>query len=321
MDCVVRGVKLMNQNQPHSGQPHAQVDFATRPPSVSWEAVPFIDAPQVGFWIWFKPANVPQGLMLWIPDETYRTYPYPDQLSLRKLLHSAGVDPITVSSWFIYGGTYEGNGGTNPLFDQAISAPGAGVDPNFVVYLNPTFTSAPQQAAATVDLGGEYLAGMFDSMTSDWSAILLFEKQLELLRKRLAGMSSRLKSLNRDLNTEEGLHADRQDKDEWEIARRWLRDSSSRLSRELKAHDVGDTKAAGTREWFETIYLQFIVPRQQFDGIVQARKDFEGFRKQMQTLANNMTVALSYASLEGERRATQVLNQIAAKVRAARAKR
>jgi hypothetical protein len=259
--------------------------------------------------------------MLWVPDETYRTYPYPAQLSLRKLLHSAGIDPITVTMWLLYGGTYEGNGGTNPLFDQAIAAPPAGVDPNIIVYLNSPFLNVAQQPVGSVDLGGEDLAGSFESMTSDWSAIVNFEKQLELLRKRLAGMSSRLKSLNRDLNTDEGMHADRQDKDEWEIARRWLRDASSRLSRVLKAHDVGDTAVAGTHEWFDRIYEQFIVTRQQFDGIVQARKDFETYRKQMQLLVNNMNVALSYASLEGERRAMQVLNVIAAKVRAAKLKR
>ena len=49
--------------------------FAARVPSQGWEPVPLADSPQHVIWVWYKPANFPQGIAVNIPDETFRSYP------------------------------------------------------------------------------------------------------------------------------------------------------------------------------------------------------------------------------------------------------
>jgi hypothetical protein len=63
------------------------------------------------------------------------------------------------------------------------------------------------------------------------------------------------------------------------------------------------------------------VPRQQFDGLGQAQRDYKTYRKMVTTLQGNMKNALLSATDNGERRAQQVLSRIAAKVRAAKTKK
>src|SRR5258708_7230112 len=53
----------------------------------------------------------------------------------------------------------------------------------------------------------------------------------------------------------------------------------------------------------ELIYQQYVVPRRNFEGLVQAERDFDQYRKTMQTLLNNMNTAQTSAMQEGERRA------------------
>jgi hypothetical protein len=78
---------------------------------------------------------------------------------------------------------------------------------------------------------------------------------------------------------------------------------------------------AGKRGSFENIYEQYIVPRRHFDGLIQAERDFEQYRKTMQTLLNNMNAAQTSAAQDGERRAQVVLSRISAKARTLRTKK
>jgi hypothetical protein len=223
----------------------------------------------------------------------------------------------------------------------------AGVDPNILVYLNVAPAAAPQpgfagagmpgaayfdptmfaasapipshsQAPAAEDMS---VTELFERIDSDWHASLEIERELTRLRKMLLDLFNRVKNLNRDLTPQERIHANNQDKQDWMDARRWLRDGSTRLWRCIKEHDIGDTSIAGQKGWFEQTHRQYVIPRIPFDGLLQAQRDFEAYRKMLQTLHNNMSSAHAMASADGERRADKILNRIAAKVRDAQTKR
>ena len=134
-------------------------------------------------------------------------------------------------------------------------------------------------------------------------------------------MLVKLNSLNRDLSPDERLHSDRQDKNDWMEARRWLRDVGAKVSRYIKEFDIGEASQAGKREWFEQTYEAIIAPRRISDDLPRLEREFEAHRKQLQTLMANMNNAYSSAVQDGERRAQQILTHIASKVRAAKRSR
>jgi hypothetical protein len=161
----------------------------------------------------------------------------------------------------------------------------------------------------------------YTRIENDWNAVLQIEANLALLRKQAAATLARINTLNRDLSPDERQFGDRKDKSDWQVARRWLRDVASRLSRCIKDHDMGHTSAAGKRNQFDQTYQQFVAPRIPFDGMDRVQRDFEQYRKSMQTLLNNMQAANVQAGQDGERRAQEILNRLAAKVRASRTRR
>jgi hypothetical protein len=306
------------QGDTNSGD--AGTSFPGRPPSQTWEKIFLIDDPQNFVWVWFKPPNVPQGLVVSIPDETYQSYAQRDeQLTMRKLLQAVGVQPGCFSMWYLYGVAYDGMHGTNPLLNSTIPRPETGVDPNIVVCIDAPPVDTMQHAAADTEPGSP--PDVFERIEADWNASLEIEKDLTRLRKKLLDMSAKLNTLNRELSSQERLHSSSQDKKDWADVRRRLRDTDTRLRMCIKEHSIGDASRAGRRNWFEQTYLQFIVPRQQFDGMQQAQRDFESHRKLVQTLQTSMNTAYSTAAQDGERNALQVLNRIAAKVREASAKK
>jgi hypothetical protein len=178
----------------------------------------------------------------------------------------------------------------------------------------PPLTPVPNSAASSTPAS---LAEIYKSIELDWVASLEIERDLTRLRKQLIDMMARLKTLNRDLTPPERLYSSNQDKKDWQDARRWLRDSSTKCWRCIKDHDIGDTSSAGQRKWFEETYQNIILPRKPFDGLQQASRDFEGYRKLVQTLHNTMSTTHSMAAIDGERRAQAVLARIAQKVREA----
>lgn len=316
------------------------MSFAQRPPSATWEAVPIAGTPQLCAWVWFKPAGFPQGLFVQVPAEVRRDPAAVPLLTLRNLLHSAGIDAASVASWHFCGAAYEGQGGANPLFDQPVPAPPPGADPNIAVVIEaapmPAMQTAPLQGAAPAPAmpvpaaGGAIpapckvstgAAALFDRIDVDWQAAQTLETQLTTLRRQLADLMARLNALNRDLNPEERLHGERKDKSDWLIARRWLRDFMTRISRCIKEQDIGDATYAGRRAWFEDTYAQQIAPRQPFAGLAEAQREYETYRKLVQSQLASANGVYTAARQDGERRAQEVLKRIAASVRAARAKR
>lgn len=297
------------------------MQIAERPPSSAWERIPFPDEPHSWVWGWFKPVAAPQSIVVRIPEETCRDPSRRQPLTMRRVLEATGVDPRWVAVWSLYGVAYDGQQGANPALDFLIPEPGMAADPTIHVYLNTLpIAVAPLAPAPAIATQGS-AADVFSRMEAEWNASLLLEPQLAAAAKQLNGTLMRINSLNRDLSSEEGRAADQLDKHEWQDARRTLRDVAARLSRFLKDHHLGMTSNAGKRNAYELMYLQYVVPRRNFEGLVQAERDFEQYRKTMQTLLNNMNVAQTSAMQEGERRAQQILSRIAAKVRTLRTKR
>src|SRR5580700_5659532 len=90
-----------------SAPPESRTAFAGLPPSQNWERLDLADAPQTYVWAWFKPATAPHGL--------YRNNPeLAAQLTMRKLLHGAGIAPAAVAAWLINGVSIPGMNGGNP---------------------------------------------------------------------------------------------------------------------------------------------------------------------------------------------------------------
>jgi hypothetical protein len=285
------------------------------------EQVPFLDSPDRFVWAWFKPAGVPNGLCFQIPTETFRDSRRRHPLTLRVLLKMVGVEPRMVASWSLYGVPNDGQEGNNAAFDYVIHEPGPAVDPTVGVYLNIAPVAAPPATAGSTTTANGASAEIFARMEAAWNASLQLETQLAGVAKQLNAMVARINSLNRDLSSEEFRYADQQDKREWQEARRWLRDIVTRLGRAIKDHSIGITSAAGKRNGFEAIYKQHVVPHRPFDGLGQAEREFEAYRKNLQNLLNNMIAVHGTAAQDGDRRAQLILTRITARVRAARSKR
>lgn len=319
-------------NQPQlAGNPEfseASAGFAYRPPSQSWEQIRFASDPQSFLWAWFKPATAPQGLIVRIPDDAAQA----QSLTLRTILHLAGVDPAWVAMWQVYGMAYPGMNGANPLLDQPIPAPVVGADPSILIYVaapQPSFMPMPTMmmapgtmpmmspvSQAPTPVSGN-TAEVLERLDIEWNAAMDVEKDLERLRKMLVDLMSRLKTLNRDLSPDERLYSSREDKQDWQDARRFLRDSDNRLRACVKEFDIGDPSSAGHKRYFEQIHAQFVTPRLPFEGMDQALNGFEFYRKLLTTLQGKMNSVFLSAQSNGERRAQMVLARIANKVREA----
>lgn len=295
--------------------------FAEHPPSSAWEPVPFSDEPNICVWAWFKPLSAPNVVSVRIPDEFFRDPQRRQTLTMRRLLAAIGVDPRWVAVWSLYGVPYDVQQGANPALDFVIPEPAAGADPTISIFVGQLPMAAVQPAAGPSAPHEVALADVFAHMEVEWNSSMQLEGQLDAAAKQLNTTLLRLNSLNRDLSSEEARSADQLDKHEWQEARRMLRDVATRLARLLKDHHLGVTSFAGKRDSHAAVYQQYVNPRRPFSGIEQTEREFESYRKTMQTLLNNMNVAQGAAIQDGERRAQQLLTRIAGKVRTNRANR
>ena len=227
--------------------------------------------------------------------------------------------------------SYDGQHLLNPAWDCPIPEPGVAADPTIGIYLHPLPTavapavtapvSGPSVSGSSASTSPTAGGGAFSGIAADWNSCLQLELQLTAAAKLLNATLQRINSLNRDMSPEEARCGDSQDKRDWQEARRWLRDVASRVSRFVKDHLVGITSNAGKRNSYEAVYQQYISPRRQFDGLEQAERDFDSYRKSLQTLLTNMGAVNATAVQEGERRAQQVMTRVAGKIRTLRTKR
>jgi hypothetical protein len=296
------------------------MSFTVRPASTGWEQLPLPGTAAGYCWGWFKPAAAPDCVVIRLADETVRAEGAATRPILRQLLDAASIDVSQVTGWSVYGTLLD----AQPLaavMDQPVPVPPPGAAPEICLYVAGAQLPAPARVLATphAAAGGD-VAHIYDMIDTDWTLCLQLEKQLVLLRKQLTGMLTRITTIDRDLNPEERMHGDRQAKNDWQEARRWLKDSAAKLVRYIKEHDTGDTSNAGKREWFFKTYEQLVLPRRPIDNLVQVQRQFESHRKRLQILQTNMTTALQFAGSDGERRAQTVLERIARSVRDKRAK-
>lgn len=265
--------------------------------------------------------SAPNAVSVRIPDETFRDPQRRQTLTIRRVLAAVEVDPRWVAVWSLYGVPYDAQQGANPALDFVIPEPGVGADPTISIFVGSLPIAAVQPAVGPSASHEGALADVLAHMEVEWNSSMQLEGQLDAAAKQLNATLLRLNSLNRDLSSEEARSADQLDKHEWQEARRMLRDVASRLARLLKDHHMGVTSFAGKRDSYAAVYQQHVAPRRPFSGIEQMEREFESYRKTMQTLLNNMNVAQGAAIQDGERRAQQVLTRIAGKVRTNRAKR
>jgi hypothetical protein len=251
-----------------------------------------------------------------LPEEMFLAAPAP---SARQILQAAGIDLSHVTAWTLYGTSFDA-GVFAAVLDQPIPPRPVGADPDLCVHVAAPRAQAVSDSMPPPTAGPGDVAHIFNMIDTEWVFTMQLEKQLVLLRKQLSGMHTRITTLDRDLSPEEGAYADRQAKNDWQEARRWLKDSAAKLTRYIKEHDTGETSSAGKREWFINTYQQLVRRRQPVENLVQLHRDFESHRKRLQILQTNMTNALQFAGSDGERRAQTVLERIARSVRDKRAK-
>ena len=313
----------------NSGPVHNSA-FLQRQPSAEWELVRCPDSPAHFFWVWFKPQHAPHSLVIKLPAELSH-HPAITQINLHVILQHAGLAATEFSGVSIGGVTQDAAMGQSPIFQQPISnglLNGSEIHlfaamPSQTMYAQPAApvphqTPLPPQNAPVAPTNRAAMLNsdshrLYSRIDADWQSILQMERQLATLRKTLAAAQSRVDGLNRNLRPDETRHADRQDVSDWQDARRWLRDCSSKLSRFIKEYDIGVTSVAGKRKWFEEAYNMYVVPRQPWDQLQSAQREFETHRKIMTTLVNNMTNAQASAGQDGENRAKQILARIRAK--------
>ncbi|MFP6762832.1 MAG: hypothetical protein VB858_04420 [Planctomycetaceae bacterium] len=274
--------------------------------------------PPLLVWTWYKPVQTPSAIMLQIPPTGT---PLPDGLTLRLMLQMLGIDPAAVSMCSLFGFWFSGDGGASPHFDQVVSGPVAGGDPNLVIHVD--VVQVPGRAVAAAGPPqpmDEQTREIFKSFERDWKTTHNAERLLVGLHKQLNDMQIRLTTMNRDLTPEESHYADRSDHDDWRDARRWLRDASNRLSKCIKELVAGETTYVGKRKWFEQIYEEQVKPQIPFAGMEEARREFEYYRRTIQNLCDRMQAVSHHAQQEGAQRAQVVLSRIAVKVASKRAK-
>ncbi|MBX3439282.1 MAG: hypothetical protein KF861_17460 [Planctomycetaceae bacterium] len=297
------------------------MSVAARQPSSAWEAIRIADRAECVAWAWYRPALAPQSVHFQIPEDVHRSSS--GALTLRRLLEAGGIASHEALSWTILGMTYPVLQGANPLLDQPLPVPGpAGISVQIASPLSTVPTIVPPLGAIDpVQEPSGAASPVLEALNAEWLAIVQIERQVDALRRQLGSVQGTLQSLNRDLDPDERLYSDSQEKREWQDARRWLRDALSQVSKAIRAHDIGVTSAAGNRRRFEQLYKDFIEPRQPFPGMDVERMVFEQHRKNNSNLVMQMQSAHAFAARDGVQRAQAVLSRIAARVRGARAKR
>lgn len=313
-----------------SMQPTQPFDY--RAPSASWEQVLLPNSSEHVVWVWYRPPQMPNGAIVRLPAEL-ASYPARKQLTVRWLLSFTGIEPSNLAAWYLFGTPYQHGPGMDAALDLVVPEPPGGMQPEiaFVAHAPAQMvpqqlmtqqpaqvaafdTSAPSAVGQTVAASPE-IDKLLHRIASEWQSSITLERQLAALRKKVVGLLSKLNSMDKELSPEERLHADNNDIKDWQEARRWLKDVSNKAHRYVKEHDIGLTSMAGRRGAFAETYKTVIEPKRPVAGLDGILRDFDSYRKSLQTLLNHMNNAYTTASHEGERRAQRVLAKIRAKAR------
>lgn len=283
--------------------------------------------PGLTLWAWFRPQQMPSGVTIGIPPEVSQSYPSGLPFSTADLLLSAGIGLPQFQAVSLFGGAWQPAAAFAAYLNQPVPVPTADVRPEVgLLVLEQTavpagFVQSPQMGfdatdfAEPTDAAPATTGQMYDRIETAWKSAIQMERQLAGVRQKLSGMLNSLNKLDRELTPEERLSADREDKDNWEEARRWARDLAAKCHREIKQFDIGLTSAAGRKNSMQAFYEQVIEPRQPCRDLETYRREFETYRKDMVNLQRAMTSAVQAASQNGTQRAQRVLSSIGKKIR------
>ncbi len=318
-----------------------QISFSQRQPSAQWEPLPILRIPGLSVWAWFRPANLPAGVTFAIPPELQSVYPGGFPFTVIDLLQSAGIPMEQFQSVSLFGSEWQPAAAAAGWFGQPVPPVQPGGNPEIMVAVQEMAMATPmmqvpmQIPMAQMPVQATYAAGepddfddvsdadlesgtMYDRIEASWRTAIQMERQMAGLRQKLSSMVGTLGKLDRDLTPEERNAADREDRDAWHDARRWVRDLGARCHREVKAFDIGMTSAAGKRNWMEQQYNQVVKPRAATSDLDTVRREFESYRKDMVNLQKAMNAALQAANQNGTSRANRVLAVLRKKIQARR---
>lgn len=292
-------------------------------PSTAWEAVTVPTNPPVVLWAWFRPAQAPESAVVQLPVQLWENQAVASQITIQRLASAIGIDALY--GWMIYGQSYALDAHTSLIMQAPLPPPPSGTDEQIVFWPQPT--SAPPIAAVspgyspsgTMPIGdllpGESPNQYLDLIDSYWNQILYIESDIRRARIQLEQSVSKLSSLNRDLTFDELQGSDSSDRQAWQDARRFLRDSAHGIGRAIKEIDIGLLSSAGQRNRFLEIYESNVKPRIPFPGLKQTASEFEMYHKSAKNVLAAAQTALNKGTSDGERRANSVLQRIQQKIR------
>lgn len=261
-----------------------------------------------------------------IPPEVQMAWPGGFPFTLAEVMVAAGVDPGSIQSVSFFGSPWQPIADSGVVMNYAVPPmiPGAGAE----IAIQVSAAEVPSGVSVTAGAADASLADgnpddhkmMYDRIENAWRTSLQMERQMASLRKKLSSIMNSLSKMDRELHPDERLAADREDRDAWQDARRWLRDMSAKCHREIKSFDIGMTSAAGKRNSMQQTYDQIIKPRAPSNDLMKISREFEVYKKDMVNLQRNMQTALQSALQNGTQRASRVLGVISRKIRERRAK-
>lgn len=341
-------------------------DISQRRPSSQWEPLTINWLPGIVLWAWFRPAAIPSGVMISLPQELVLSSQAGLSISLADILSAAGIFPQQFQAVALYGGIWQPAAIVAAFVNHPLPpVPPGGRAEILISFFEPVLMPVPisiipvsqeylgtasepstiQDPAIEDDLdeclnsasvdwsneltedlefedAGELLTDdtMFNRIEALWKSATQLERQMTGLRQKLSAMQTALGKMDRELAPDERLASDREDRDEWNDTRRWLRDLQSKCHREVKAFDIGMTSSAGGRHYLEKIFTTIIEPRLKSSKLAQYRTEFEKHRKDMVSLQRGMVAALTTSAQNGTQRAQRVLGKIARKIREMRAR-
>ncbi|MEO2018308.1 MAG: hypothetical protein ABGZ53_28485 [Fuerstiella sp.] len=288
--------------------------------------------PGTALWAWDRPESLPNGFMVSIPAEVLAAYPTGLPFTLADILAAAAIDPNQFQAVSLFGTEWQPASVYGAYLTYPIPLPTLDGCREISILLSDGMpvVVAPSESAGDVmmeaiptpDSGtpSHKPGRMFDRIESAWRASIQIERQLAGVRQKLSAMLASLGKLDRDLGPDERVAADREDRDAWQDARRWMRDLAAKCHRELKSYDIGITSAAGHRNWIEQVFEQVIEPRVPNDDMERYHREFESYRRDIVNLQKSMSAALQAAQQNGTQRAQRILGTIGAKVRQRRAR-
>lgn len=320
--------------------------YFSRHPSSQWEPLWLSQIPQIPLWIWCRPSALSSGFHVVIPASMSVAFPKLLPFSLADILGHLAIPPQALSDVSFYGQNWYAAAECLPALGNPLPTPTAEMKAEISVLIHEPVASAfpyPLTAPAAVDSQPEFepeaevaddpfetdLESETEPLTDSlmvqrieaaWKSALQIERQLTGLRQKLSSIQTSLGKMDRELTADERVASDREDRDEWNDVRRWLRDLQTKCHREIKTFDVGMTSGAGVRNSLEQSFMNQIEQRKANADLFALRREFEKYRKDMASLQRSMTVTLQSASQNGTQRAQRVLGKIAGKIREMRAR-